>query len=307
MAINPANLKLSHLRMLAAVAEHGNFGKAGLSLDMTQSSISHGIAALEEELGVVLLSRGRYGARLTPVGEQILAYAQQMLSLSEAIAQTANSARGLEGGTVQIASFRSFATHVLPPVLAELRQQYPGISISISELSLQHDVERAVLDGVADVGILHLPVGEEFDVGELLRDEYLVLVPPDVSVSAAGLQWEDFRNQPIILPPKNDSCSDIVRHHFDQHQQVLDVAYEIKESSTAVSMVAQGLGIAILARLVAEPIPPSVQVFRLPVPLERRAGYAIRTDGLHTPAVYTFLDVLRRSTQQTQPKRAIAS
>lgn len=306
MAINPANLKLSHLRMLVAVAEEGNFGKAGLSLNMTQSSISHGIAALEEELGVVLLRRGRHGAKLTPVGEQILEYAQQMLSLSEAIAQAANSARGLKGGMVKIAAFRSLATHVLPPVIAKMRKDYPGINVAISELALQQDVEKAVRVGMADIGMLHLPTCSDLESEELLRDEYVVLVPPDVVVTAETLKWSDFAEHPIILPPKNDSCSNIVRHHFAKYQQPLNVTYEIKEASTTVSMVAQGLGLGILARLVAQPIPPTVQVFSLPVPLERRAGFAVRADGLHSPAVYIFLDVLRQVRGRLTSERAIA-
>ncbi|NJK71999.1 MAG: LysR family transcriptional regulator, partial [Synechococcaceae cyanobacterium SM2_3_60] len=59
-------IKLSQLKMLLAVAEAGNFGEAGLQLGVSQSAVSHAIATLEAELGVILLNRGRYGAQLTP-------------------------------------------------------------------------------------------------------------------------------------------------------------------------------------------------------------------------------------------------
>jgi DNA-binding transcriptional LysR family regulator len=71
------------------------------------------------------------------------------------------------------------------------------------------------------------------------------------------------------------------------------VAYEIKEDSTIVSMVAQGLGAAVLPHLAAMPIPNSVQVRSLPVPLERMIGAAILSNNLQVPAVFAFLDVLR--------------
>ena len=169
--MNITNFKLSQLRMLVAVAENGNFGKAGLSLDLSQSTVSHGIAALEEELGVVLVNRGRHGANLTPVGEQVISYARQMLDLSEAIAKTANTARGLDGGIVQIASFRSFATHILPPILAQFQERYPNVKVNITELSLQQDVENAIQNGQADIGLLHLPLSDAFESWEILRDE----------------------------------------------------------------------------------------------------------------------------------------
>jgi DNA-binding transcriptional LysR family regulator len=75
----------------------------------------------------------------------------------------------------------------------------------------------------------------------------------------------------------------------------LDIAYEIREDSTMVSMVAQGLGTAILPRLAAEPIPAGVQVCYLPVPLERVIGAAILADALQPPAVFAFLDTLKET------------
>ncbi|MEM7771641.1 MAG: LysR family transcriptional regulator [Cyanobacteria bacterium P01_A01_bin.37] len=293
--MTPTNVKLSQLRMLVAVAENGNFGKAGLSLDLSQSSISHGVAALEEELGVVLVKRGRHGAHLTPVGEEILDYARQMLDLSEAIAKTANTARGLDGGVVQIASFRSFATHVLPPILVRFQERYPNVKVSITELSMQQAVEGYVRTGAADIGLLHLPVDQTFDSWEFLRDEYLVFMPPNVSLSSDSLTWDELLQYPIIMPPDDDSCSKIVREHVAKHNQTLNVAYEIKESSTAISMALQGLGVAILANLVAQPIPKELKVCSLPVKLERLAGCAVRKDALHSPAVYAFLDALKQT------------
>lgn len=66
--INPYKLKISQLRALVGVADYGNFSEAALQMDLSQSAISHAIASLESELGVILLSRGRHGANLTPVG-----------------------------------------------------------------------------------------------------------------------------------------------------------------------------------------------------------------------------------------------
>jgi DNA-binding transcriptional LysR family regulator len=292
------NVKLAQLRMLVAVADHGNFGKAGLGLDLSQSTVSHGIASLEEELGVVLVKRGRHGAHLTPVGHEVLGYARQMLELSEAIAKSANTARGLDGGVVQIASFRSFATHVVPPVLAQFRNSYPNVRVHITELVSQQDVEHAIRKGQADIGLLDLPVDEDtFDSWELLRDEYRVfapsVMPSHAPLPADGLTWDTIAQYPIILPPENDSCGRIVYNHFARYQHPLKATYEIKEASTSISMVAQGLGIAILADLVARPVPESVRAYSLPVKLERRAGCVIRRDALHAPAVYAFLEALK--------------
>ena len=62
-------------------------------------------------------------------------------------------------------------------------------------------------------------------------------------------------------------------------------------------MVMQGLGIAIMARLAAKPIPEGLKVYCLPVPLERIIKAAVVKNALHTPAVFAFLDALKNYQQ----------
>ena len=96
-----SQLKLSQLQVLIAVAEGGSFSEAALRLQISQSAVSYAIATLEEDLGVVLFSRGRYGAHLTPVGEQIVDRARQIIYLMEDITKQAELAKGLRGGSVR--------------------------------------------------------------------------------------------------------------------------------------------------------------------------------------------------------------
>ncbi len=73
----------------------------------------------------------------------------------------------------------------------------------------------------------------------------------------------------------------------------LKVAYQVETDATIVNLVAQGLGATILPRLAAEPIPPTVQLYPLPVPLERVIGVAVLAEALHPPPVFAFLEVLQ--------------
>jgi DNA-binding transcriptional LysR family regulator len=95
--VKDGNLKISQLRALVAVAEHGNFSCSALALGLSQSTVSHAIATLEDELGVVLLFRGRHGATLTPIGEQVIQEARQILHLLGTIREKANLAKRLRG------------------------------------------------------------------------------------------------------------------------------------------------------------------------------------------------------------------
>ncbi len=291
--ISDSKLKISQLRALVAIAERGNFSSAALDLELTQSTISHAIATLEEELGVVLLFRGRHGATLTPIGEQIIQEARQVLQLLGTIRDKANRARTLQSGQVRIASVRSIATHILPELVVQFRSKFPEISVVITDYDRYADVEQALQEGKADVGLTALPTKAEFETWELLRDEFVALLPPGSLHSDTPLSWENLANYPMLLNVRSVQNNRAVHEHLLRFGQTLKIDYEVREDSTVLSMVKQGLGATIMARLAAEPIPNGIQVKSLPVPLERVIGVAILTDTLLAREVFAFLDILK--------------
>lgn len=290
-----SQLKLSHLRILVAVANYGSFSEAALQLQLSQSAVSYAIATLEAELGVVLLSRGRYGAHPTPVGEQIVDRAHQMLNLMDDMVKQANLAKGLEGGHLRIASFRSAATHILPDVLAEFCRRYPAIAITITEHDDRPEVEDDLCKGRAEIGITYSPVGADLKAWEIMRDEFVVLFPPGFQHPAPTLDWKELTLHPLIMAPEGDGCDAMVYAHCANYKTTLHATYQIRSDATIVNMVAKGLGAAISPRLAAEPIPAGVKVYSLPVPLFRIINVAICSDALLPPAAYAFLDMVKKT------------
>ncbi|MGG6295972.1 LysR family transcriptional regulator [Leptolyngbya sp. AN02str] len=300
--LSDSNLKISQLRSFVAVAQSGNFTVASLDLGLSQSTVSHAIATLEEELGVVLMSRGRHGATLTAIGQEILVDAQHILQLLDSMHQKANRDRGLESGQVRIAAVRSVATHLLPKVIARFRQTFPNITVTITEHPVYTVVEQALSEGQADIGFTILPTTHNLDVWETFRDEFVVLLPPESLTNDAPLTWEHLSNLPMITTPSAPPHrhTRVITEHLEQFGQQLKVAYEVQQDSTVISMVQQGLGAAIMARLAAEPIPPDIQVRSLPVPLERVMAIALPADMLLSRATFAFLNVLKAVFQDMQ-------
>lgn len=284
-------MNIFHLRILLTVVECQNFSSAALKLDISQAAVSRAIAALEDELGVTLLTRGRFGAHPTLIGERVIHHAQRILQVREEIEAEINHAKGLDGGRVRIASFRSAATHLLPPMIARFSHRFPNVEVSLVEDD-PTGVELALREGKVDIGLVPLPrSSEELETWEIARDEFVVLLPKSASVSEK-LTWEELSTYSFILLNYGE-CTSVVQSHWAKWGQSFKVAYEIKEDSTIVSMVAQGLGAAVLPRLAAMPIPPEVQVRSMPVPLERSIGAAVMATVMHPPTVFTFLDLLR--------------
>lgn len=297
--VHSQRMKLSQLRALVAIADTGSFSDAALQMELSQSAVSHAIATLEDELGVILLSRGRQGAVLTPVGEQITEDARQIMRSLDSINRKAHLSKGLRSGQVRIAAFRSVATHILPEVIQHFRQKYPGISVTIEEYQHYHQAEDDLRQGRADIGFTYLPTAPEFETWEILRDRYIVLLPPDDKPPPNPFTWDDVTAHPLILGPSYDGDREYIDRHLARHGKHIQPAYTVKEDSTILGMVKSGLGAAIMARLAAEPIPDSVQVASLPTPLERVIGVIVLADALQPPSVFAFLETLREFSQQT--------
>lgn len=294
MSQNPQNqIKLSQLNILVAVAERNSFSEAALYLEISQSAVSHAIAALEDHLGIVLFVRGRQGARLTPVGTQIVEHSREIVQRTEYIHRAAETAKGLQGGQVRIASFRSAAAHLLPSIVAVFHQRFPAVTVNISEYNASADVEQALHQGDADIGFTLLPTGQNLETWEVMRDEFIALCPKTLKPNSSQLTWQELIDYPLILHPANYRMMQQVYDHVRSQGYALKAAYEVETDATIVNLVAQGLGATILPRLAAEPIPSNIQVYGLPVPFARVIGAAVLAEGLHLPAVYAFLETIK--------------
>lgn len=281
-------VKLSQLRALATVAATGSFSEAALQLNVSQSTVSHSIAALEDALGVVLIHRGRQGATLTPVGDRIFAKAQQAIALVDDMGHEATRAKGVEGGLVRIAAFRSMASEVLPGVIAHLHQRHPTIQIIITEFDGTPTLTNALIEGQADFAVASLLVGDEFQTFQVINDPFIALLPPDHDDLQSPLTWADLYKHPLIT--SSSDCCKVICHHLRQADPPVEVDYLISNDSTSVSMTRQGLGISLLPKLAAMPIPSGVRIAQLPFEISRPLGISWLTSSLLTPAAYAFLE-----------------
>jgi DNA-binding transcriptional LysR family regulator len=291
--IHDADIKLSQLRALVATVEQGSFGKGALALGITQSAVSHAIAALEDALGVVLLFRGRQGAAPTDVGAKVVDHAQAIFKTLDAIAHVSQAERGLTTGQVRIAAIRSLATHVLPNAIATFKQRHPQITVTVTRCVNHGEVQRLLLAGGADLGLMDIDTPQGFKIYELFADDYVALLPPQTDLPEGPLAWEAASHAPLILPLPQDNSYAKLRAYLTELLVPLKVAYEVNEDAAITSMVAAGLGMTILPYLAAIPIPAEVMVKALAQPLQRVLGAVILEEAFQGPAVYAFLDTLQ--------------
>ncbi|MCS0807532.1 LysR family transcriptional regulator [Massilia agilis] len=283
-------MKLSQLRMLVAVADHGSFSAAAAQLDCTQSRISHAIGELERELGVRLLARTRVGSAPTDAGHRVLDKARQMLRIEASLLDAARDSQAL-AGRVRIACFRSVGTHLLPHALEALALEYPGIEIEIDDgCDERDDVAQAVLQGRADIGIAQRPVDDALAWQPYLFDSYRLVLPASLAPRIDG-GWPALDGLPFIALACSGAAAVLERCRVAGF--AAQPSRTLANDTSIAAMVGRGMGFSILPELSVFPRPDEVRTLALPIPARREFVIAALPGTMRAPAVKAVLRFLR--------------
>ncbi|NUT08063.1 MAG: LysR family transcriptional regulator [Hamadaea sp.] len=284
-----ADLAPNELRILVAVEATGGFTAAAAQLGLTQSAVSHAVRACERKIGVALFERGRHGARPTPAGVRAVAHARRILRLLETLgAEARGAAAGVVEGPLRIAAFRSAAAHLLPPVLARLTARLPGVR---PEVAIVREVGRGtageVADGRADIGIATLGGSQTIPAGllsgRLFEEPYALAYP---------LGHREPRGLPLI--DWDENCGSYTREWWSRQEWLPRATIKAQDDSVVLSMVAQGMGMAVAPRLSLLGAPPGLAVEDLGECRPRREiGYVTTPAMAQSLAVRTFIRELR--------------
>src|SRR5690349_452509 len=117
---------LDAMRYLAALDQHRHFGRAASACHITQPALSNALRALEAELGVAIVRRGRMYEGLTPEGQRVLETAHRMLHEHEVLRQDLHSGIDAPRGTLAIGAVPT-AIPVASRFAARLQSRHPGI------------------------------------------------------------------------------------------------------------------------------------------------------------------------------------
>ena len=146
-------MELRHLRYFVAVAEASNFTKAAQKLHVAQPALSRQIRQLEDELGAVLLERGRHGTRLTESGRMFLTEATALLEQSERAIQAAQKKRLLGEAQLNLGYVWGLFHSSVPAIIAQFRQRFPQVAVNLFDFTATQQA-AALLDGKIDAGFI---------------------------------------------------------------------------------------------------------------------------------------------------------
>jgi DNA-binding transcriptional LysR family regulator len=292
-------MDLGRLRALHAVAVYGSVSSAAEALGYTPSAVSQQLAKLERETGTMLLERRGRGIVLTDAAQQLATTAEQVLRLVEQAELTLEEQRGKAVGELRLAAFPTAARGLLPTALTTLIDGHPALEIRVVETD-PFEAVAAVNRGEVHVAVVHdwhntpLALPDGLSRIKLGSDPADVLVP--ASHRLAGKEFvraADLVGERWICQPAGSICHDWLVRTMRKAGAEPDVAYSVAEYQTQLAMLAQGIGIGLLARLGRGPLPAGVIVVPLQPAPSRRLYAVWRTATARRPAVAVTLAALK--------------
>jgi DNA-binding transcriptional LysR family regulator len=150
-------MNLNRIRLFSIVASHSNLTKASQVLHVSQSSISHQLALLQEDYGVRLYKKTGHGIELTREGRQFLADIEPLL---EGLERFDKEFRRRSGGeqleSLSIAGTYGLSASLLPSLAADFQKIHPHMQISL-RTGDQLAIEQFVLEGKVEIAVITSP------------------------------------------------------------------------------------------------------------------------------------------------------
>jgi DNA-binding transcriptional LysR family regulator len=287
-------MELKHLRYFEAVARHRHFTHAAEELHVAQSAVSHQVRRLEEELGVELLDRTTRSVEPTQAGDLVAARARVILGAAVALRDEVDELRGLVRGRVTVGALMFGGELDIPALLGSFTSTYPQVEVGLREGTAQRMID-GLEDGTIDLTfMLEAAPIDAFERIELSSEELAVVMSPGHPLAGdRPLRVGALADQRLIGFDRGSSVRQLVDAAFESAGVEPRIALEGNDLALVRSLVAEGVGLAILPRTFAELPGPAVALAPLRPPLRMTVALWWRRGRHLSPAARAFVEFVR--------------
>lgn len=297
-------MELRHLRYFMALAEELNFTRAAAKVHVTQSTLSHQIKQLENEIGQLLFEREGRRVVMTGAGESLLLRLGNVLRTIDDSVRAAKSVGAPLSGTLHVGTTPTFNASLMPGCLAAFLERQRSVQVIVTE-ALAASVEAEIAGGRIDVGIGYMPTRRNDLSFEPLYIEEMVLVVQARHPLAARrrVRLAELHHQPLVL----NTQASVTRQMLDERLASVNaepiVVAEIDAIQPMLDLVARTSRFGAIVSEHAVPEDSELRVVPLedPTPL-RTPGILWKTDTPGSSACRSFVAVVRQNIARNKMK-----
>jgi LysR family transcriptional regulator, regulator of abg operon len=292
-------MKVQHIQVLVAIAEHGSLRAAAAALGKSQPALTQALRQAEDELGVAIFARTSRGVELTEIGERILIRARTIASEIERLDEEVAQLRGEQVGAVHVCLSPLAAMRIMPRALTLFRKTHPNIDVRLSS-GLFPGALKPLREGRIDILIGPTPpVGLARDIAiEHLIDTPIIVVTAASSPLLQARSLSELTQAQWIMIGAPGGPGDIFRQPFIDNGLTPPHATTTSESYFGALALVENLGaVCTFPALLLEEVQRSARIAPIPIrekidPL--RISLMTRTGHPLTPAADALANCIRR-------------
>ena len=273
--------------------EYKSLTKAAKELSYTQPAITHMIHSLEKEFGIQLLYRRNDCVELTADAERILPYIRNVVQNENNLFEELNRIRNVESGRINIGTYMSISTSILPILMQAFRQDHPGIRLSIHEGNTQ-EMRNLLTTRAVDFAIVAEEAFQDFDFIPLMEDHLKVILPDSHPLTKHQVITPHALFQYPMISMEEGSQEDLDRI-IQLVGEEPNIVLRAKSEFTSLRLVASDMGVSVIPELFVMHPYPGVTVRDLDCEYSQRTlGIAMVSENDLSPSSRAFLEGIPR-------------
>jgi LysR family cys regulon transcriptional activator len=250
-----------------AVRRNLNLTETARALHTSQPGVSKAIIELEEELGVEIFARhGKRLKRVTEPGQHVLKSIELIMREVGNLKRIGEQYSAQDSGTLSIATTHTQARYVLPQPVAQLREAFPKVNVSLHQGS-PDQVARMLIDEVAEIGIAteSLDHYDELITLPCYEWQHMLVMPTDHPLARQShITLEELAEQPLITYHPSFTGRTKIDEAFAAKRLHPRIALEAIDSDVIKTYVRLGLGVGIVAEMALKDDGTNTDLISLP-------------------------------------------
>ena len=245
--LNPARVDFVTLKLFCSIVQSGSITKGASACNLALSAASRRISDFEETVGVPLLDRSVKGVTVTPAGHAVM---QHALRLFQGFEQLSNElgeySKGVKGH-VRLWANMSALTEFLPSALASFLKANTEIQVEVEE-QLSGDIVRALMDGIADIGVFaEGPVTSGLDTQIIGRDQLVIVCSKEHQLSKRKvISFEECLQYDFVGLNRGSSLLELTSRSAEKLGKQMRLRIQVRSYDAMCQMIAVNLGIGVL-------------------------------------------------------------
>ena len=289
-------MKLHQLNYFVALARLEHYTKAAEEIGISQPTLSHAIAGLEEELGVKLFRKQGRNVVLTKYGRFFLGYVEESMNVLELGVSKTKGMAGQTKGVIDLAYIYTLGSEFVPRLVGDFLRSHEELETEFHfTVGNTSELIQGLKDEKYDIAFCSMMENEpEVSFTPVGTQNLVVVIPKQHPLSGRGeVDLEEAALYPQIYFTQGSGPRPVVDRLFEMAKIRPQIAYEIEEDGAMAGLVAQNFGIAVMPDI---PLLKNmnVEVLKLRSPRYQRYIYmALSKENYQTPIVEKFAEYVK--------------